>query len=103
MRNILEACEVNKVKRLVVTLCLVNALGNIFKDKSGDKVYSHKDFAPIEKDDEPGPKSKLVQEKVIMEYLEKQKETQCSNFEVVRILPCMMFGPLLSDTNTFAQ
>lgn len=48
------------MKRLVVTLCLVNALGDIYKDKSGDNVYSHKDYAPLSKDTDPGPKSKLI-------------------------------------------
>lgn len=49
MENILIACELRKIKRLIVTLCIVNLIGNLFKHKKGEKksiVYSHLDLAP---------------------------------------------------------
>lgn len=59
MENILNVCEELKVKRLIVTLCIPNIVGNLHKHKSGETMYSHKDYAPIEKDMEIGPLSKL--------------------------------------------
>ena len=50
MENILKACEENKVKKLLVTLCIANVVGNVFKYDKKDEIYSHKDIAPIEPD-----------------------------------------------------
>ena len=36
------------------------AVGNLHKDKSGDKVYSHKDYAPVDKKMEAAPLSKIM-------------------------------------------
>jgi hypothetical protein len=36
MRNVLKAAKENKVKRLLVTHCVISVLGNIFKHDKGD-------------------------------------------------------------------
>ena len=97
IRAVLEACEVNKVKKLVVTLALPCVLGDIFKHAQKDTVYSHKDVAPITKDTEAEPKSKMMVEKILIEYLEKNPECP---FEVVRIIPPLMCGPLLGPSSS---
>ena len=95
IRAVLEACEVNKVKKLVVTLALPCVIGDIYKHSKKEYVYNHNDFAPITKDTDVGPKSKMVVEQMIIEYLEKNKDCP---FEVVRIIPPMMSGPLLGHS-----
>ena len=75
IESILDACKEHKVQRLFVILCAVNVIGDVFKHSKGDKVYTDKDIAPIEKDTLPGPLSKLKVEKAIIEFLENQAKT----------------------------
>ena len=69
MEALLEAAKSNKVKRIVVTLSLVNMTGGHKASiDNNQKIYTEKDFAAVEFVTDPYQKSKVVQELCIWQY-----------------------------------
>ena len=101
MLSILRAAQLQKVKRLVVTSSFSTIVGDVWKKKTGDSMYSEKDFAPDTCADGYA-RSKIAQERVIREFLKEQDETQAEyKLEVVTIHPTWVLGPtLINEENS---
>ena len=48
MKVIIQLCEENRVKRLIVTSSTATIVGNAFKSKVRETLYTENDIAPIE-------------------------------------------------------
>eukprot|EP00347_Sterkiella_histriomuscorum_P012343 403368958 len=105
MEAIIEAAVQNKVKRIVVTSSLATIFGGHWKRRPGvESVYNEDDIAPLEGADSYA-KSKIIQEQVIREFNQKQRETNPEHIvEIVTIHPTFVIGPsLITERNSSAE